>query len=63
MCDIAAPLLIVMNDESLVYDCFLQLMKRMGKNFPNSCKMDQHFASMRSLIQVRSIVAAVTVPQ
>nr|CAB3266034.1 small G protein signaling modulator 1 [Phallusia mammillata] len=52
MCDIAAPLLLVMEDESLVYSCFLQLMQRMGKNFPNGGTMDLHFANMRSLIQI-----------
>ncbi|XP_039262469.2 small G protein signaling modulator 2-like [Styela clava] len=52
MCDLAAPLLVVMDDESQVYSCFTQLMKHMGSNFPNGGAMDSHFANMRSLIQV-----------
>nr|XP_026694007.1 small G protein signaling modulator 2 isoform X3 [Ciona intestinalis] len=52
MCDLAAPLLVVLDNESLVYDCFVSLMKRMGSNFPNGGAMDSHFANMRSLIQI-----------
>lgn len=52
MCDLAAPLLIIMDDECRVYSCFTQLMKRMVNNFPNGGAMDSHFANMRSLIQV-----------
>ncbi|XP_062241876.1 small G protein signaling modulator 2 isoform X2 [Platichthys flesus] len=52
MCDLLAPLMVILDDESLVYSCFTQLMKRMSQNFPNGGAMDTHFANMRSLIQI-----------
>ncbi|CAL8360430.1 unnamed protein product [Merluccius merluccius] len=52
MCDLLAPLLVILDDECLAYSCFTQLMKRMSQNFPNGGAMDTHFANMRSLIQI-----------
>uniref|UniRef100_A0A665WSY4 Small G protein signaling modulator 2 n=1 Tax=Echeneis naucrates TaxID=173247 RepID=A0A665WSY4_ECHNA len=52
MCDLLAPLMVIMDDECLAYSCFTQLMKRMSQNFPNGGAMDTHFANMRSLIQI-----------
>ncbi|KAA0187596.1 hypothetical protein HAZT_HAZT005627 [Hyalella azteca] len=52
MCDLVAPLLVVFDDEALTYSCFRQLMVRMTANFPHGGQMDQHFANMRSLIQI-----------
>lgn len=52
MCDLAAPLLVILEDEPTVYSCFSQNMKRMSANFPNGNAMDQHFGNMRSLIQI-----------
>ncbi|XP_045119752.1 small G protein signaling modulator 1-like isoform X2 [Portunus trituberculatus] len=52
MCDLVAPLLVVFDDEAATYSCFCQLMARMCHNFPNGGAMDQHFANMRSLIQI-----------
>uniref|UniRef100_A0A3B3SJT3 Small G protein signaling modulator 2 n=1 Tax=Paramormyrops kingsleyae TaxID=1676925 RepID=A0A3B3SJT3_9TELE len=52
MCDLLAPLMVILDDECLAYSCFTQLMKRMGQNFPNGGAMDTHFANMRSLIQI-----------
>ncbi|MEQ2203433.1 hypothetical protein XENOCAPTIV_029950, partial [Xenoophorus captivus] len=52
MCDLLAPLMVILDDESLAYSCFTQLMRRMSQNFPNGGAMDTHFANMRSLIQV-----------
>uniref|UniRef100_A0A8C6STR8 Small G protein signaling modulator 2 n=1 Tax=Neogobius melanostomus TaxID=47308 RepID=A0A8C6STR8_9GOBI len=52
MCDLLAPLMVVLDDECLAYSCFTQLMKRMSQNFPNGGAMDSHFANMRSLIQI-----------
>uniref|UniRef100_A0A3Q3X277 Uncharacterized protein n=1 Tax=Mola mola TaxID=94237 RepID=A0A3Q3X277_MOLML len=52
MCDLLAPLMVILDDECLVYSCFTQLMKRMSQNFPNGGAMDTHFANMRSLIQI-----------
>ncbi|XP_078730104.1 small G protein signaling modulator 2-like [Lampetra fluviatilis] len=52
MCDLLAPLLVILDDEVLAYSCFSQLMKRMIQNFPQGGAMDNHFANMRSLIQI-----------
>uniref|UniRef100_A0A336LLF9 CSON010949 protein n=1 Tax=Culicoides sonorensis TaxID=179676 RepID=A0A336LLF9_CULSO len=53
MCDLAAPLLVVFDDESLTYGCFCRFMERMIENFPNGGAMDMHFSNMRlSLIQI-----------
>ncbi|XP_078278703.1 small G protein signaling modulator 2 isoform X1 [Rhinoraja longicauda] len=52
MCDLLAPLMVIMDSEPLAYSCFTQLMKRMNQNFPNGGAMDTHFANMRSLIQI-----------
>ncbi|XP_046443942.1 small G protein signaling modulator 1-like isoform X2 [Daphnia pulex] len=52
MCDLVAPLLVIIEDEALTYSCFCELMKRMSANFPQGGAMDLHFANMRSLIQI-----------
>ncbi|XP_055698855.1 small G protein signaling modulator 2-like isoform X2 [Phlebotomus papatasi] len=52
MCDLLAPILVILDDESLSYGCFCRLMERMIENFPNGDAMDMHFANMRSLIQI-----------
>ncbi|XP_051966103.1 small G protein signaling modulator 2-like [Xyrauchen texanus] len=52
MCDLLAPLMVILDDECLAYSCFTQLMKRMSQNFPTGGVMDTHFANMRSLIQI-----------
>ncbi|CAI9744344.1 Hypothetical predicted protein [Octopus vulgaris] len=52
MCDLVAPLLVIFDDEALTYSCFCELMKRMACNFPHGGAMDNHFANMRSLIQI-----------
>ncbi|XP_014826465.1 PREDICTED: small G protein signaling modulator 2-like isoform X3 [Poecilia mexicana] len=63
MCDLLAPLMVILDDESLAYSCFTQLMKRMSQNFPNGGAMDTHFANMRSLIQVKRTVVCVCIHQ
>uniref|UniRef100_A0A8C5CPX1 Small G protein signaling modulator 1-like n=1 Tax=Gadus morhua TaxID=8049 RepID=A0A8C5CPX1_GADMO len=52
MCDLLAPLLVILDDEVLTFSCFTELMKRMNQNFPHGGAMDSHFANMRSLIQI-----------
>ncbi|CAG7826966.1 unnamed protein product, partial [Allacma fusca] len=53
MCDLAAPLLVILDDEAEAYGCFRRLMERMSANFPTGGgAMDAHFANMRSLLQV-----------
>ncbi|XP_015671290.1 small G protein signaling modulator 1 [Protobothrops mucrosquamatus] len=52
MCDLLAPLLVILDEEALAFSCFTELMKRMNQNFPHGGAMDTHFANMRSLIQI-----------
>lgn len=52
MCDLAAPFLVIFDDEVLAFSCFSQLMKRMVANFPHGSAMDQHFESLKYLMQV-----------
>uniref|UniRef100_A0A8C6Q9E6 Small G protein signaling modulator 1 n=1 Tax=Nothobranchius furzeri TaxID=105023 RepID=A0A8C6Q9E6_NOTFU len=52
MCDLLAPLLVILDDEAKAFSCFSKLMKRMNQNFPHGGAMDTHFANMRSLIQI-----------
>ncbi|CAI5794919.1 Hypothetical predicted protein [Podarcis lilfordi] len=52
MCDLLAPLMVILDKDELAYSCFTHLMKRMSQNFPNGGAMDTHFANMRSLIQI-----------
>ncbi|VDM47028.1 unnamed protein product [Toxocara canis] len=52
MCDLAAPLLVILEDEPIVLGCFDRLMVRMRANFPLGSGMDDNLANMRSLIQV-----------
>lgn len=52
MCDLAAPFLVIFDDEVLAYSCFSQLMKRMVANFPHGIAMDQHFERLKYLMQV-----------
>jgi len=52
MCDLVAPLLVILDDEVETYGCFLNLMNRMSPNFPCGGAMDTKFANMRSLLQV-----------
>ncbi|KAJ7987166.1 hypothetical protein DPEC_G00335930 [Dallia pectoralis] len=52
MCDLLAPLLVVLDDEVMAFSCFSELMKRMNQNFPHGGAMDSHFGNMRSLIQI-----------
>lgn len=52
MCDLVAPLLVILDDEAKTFSCFSQLMKHMSANFPHGGAMDQHFGNMRSLIQI-----------
>ncbi|KAM9306623.1 small G protein signaling modulator 1 [Pholidichthys leucotaenia] len=52
MCDLLAPLLVILDNEVMAFSCFTELMKRMNQNFPHGGAMDSHFANMRSLIQI-----------
>jgi len=53
MCDLVAPILVILDDETLSYSCFCLLMERMSANFPHSGgAMDTHFANMRYYIKL-----------
>lgn len=52
MCDLAAPFLVIFDDELMAFSCFSRLMERMVYNFPHGCAMDQHFESLKHLMQV-----------
>ncbi|XP_039752246.1 small G protein signaling modulator 2-like isoform X2 [Pararge aegeria] len=52
MCDLAAPLLVVMKEEAVAHALFSRIMSRARDNFPSGQAMDAHFADMRSLIQI-----------
>uniref|UniRef100_A0A158Q7J9 Rab-GAP TBC domain-containing protein n=1 Tax=Elaeophora elaphi TaxID=1147741 RepID=A0A158Q7J9_9BILA len=52
MCDLAAPLLVILDDEPLVLACFDRLMLRMKQNFPQRTGMDDNLSYMNSLLQV-----------
>ncbi|CEF66059.2 Small G protein signaling modulator 2 [Strongyloides ratti] len=52
MCDIAAPLLVIFEDEVIVLECFSKLMERMRLNFPQETGMDDNFKYLRHLVEV-----------
>lgn len=52
MCDLAAPFLVIFDNEVKAFSCFSQLMERMVCNFPHGCAMDQHFDSLKYLMRV-----------
>ena len=41
--------------EVIAYSCFSHLMKRLLPNFPHGAGMDEHFAHMRSLLQILDV--------
>lgn len=49
MCDLAAPLLVMMREEAVAHALFTRLMQRAKDNFPSGQAMDAHFADMRSV--------------
>ncbi|RNA19558.1 small G signaling modulator 1 isoform X2 [Brachionus plicatilis] len=52
MCDIIAPLLVVFDNEAIVYEYFKKLMERMSLNFLSNSEMDKNFSNLRSLVQI-----------
>lgn len=47
MCDLVAPLLVMMREEAIAHALFVRLMSRAQENFPSGQAMDAHFADMR----------------
>ncbi|CAF0784907.1 unnamed protein product [Brachionus calyciflorus] len=52
MCDLIAPILVILDDEAMVYECFKKLMTKMSQNFVSNAEMDKNFSNMRSLVQI-----------
>lgn len=52
MCDLAAPFLVMFDSEVMAFSCFSRLMERLVSNFPHGCAMDEHFDSLKYLMQV-----------
>ncbi|KAK0416535.1 hypothetical protein QR680_012547 [Steinernema hermaphroditum] len=52
MCDLAAVLLVIFDNEVLAVECFERLMVRLRPNFPLGSGMDENLNNLRSLVQV-----------
>lgn len=59
MCDLAAPLLVMMREEASAHALFARVMDRARDNFPSGQAMDAHFADMRSVIHNMGICTPV----
>ncbi len=62
MCDILAPLLVTLDDEPLVYACYLRLMETAQELFPPSQGMNTKLANVQALLQVSPVVVVATPP-
>uniref|UniRef100_A0A915KVU9 Rab-GAP TBC domain-containing protein n=1 Tax=Romanomermis culicivorax TaxID=13658 RepID=A0A915KVU9_ROMCU len=51
MCDLAAPLLVILKDEALAYGCFDIMMKRLSSNFNTVEQMDSKLSNIKLLLQ------------
>lgn len=52
MCDLLAPLLVVLREEVLVYACYLRLMETAIKLFPPNTGMNTRLHNVQALLQV-----------
>ena len=52
MCDLLAPLLVVLRDEALTYACFQCLMKTAILLFPPHTDMNSRLSNLKALLQV-----------
>lgn len=58
MCDLLAPLMVVLDDEPLAYACYLKLMESAIKLFPPNTGMNTRLANIQALLQVCVCVRA-----
>ena len=52
MCDLLAPLLVVLEDEALTYACYLCLMRSAIQLFPPHTGMNTRLSNLKALLQV-----------
>ena len=52
MCDLLAPLLVVLQNEALAYACYLQLMETAVDLFPPNTGMNTMLSNLKALLQV-----------
>lgn len=52
MCDLLAPIMVIVGNEPLTFACFLKLMEKASKLFPPSTGMNTRLANLQSLLQV-----------
>lgn len=52
MCDLLAPLMVVLDNEPLAYACYLRLMESAIKLFPPNTGMNTRLANIQALLQV-----------
>ena len=61
MCDLLAPLLVVLREEVLVYACYLRLMETAIKLFPPNTGMNTRLHNVQALLQVSVCVCVTSV--
>ena len=52
MCDLLAPIMVVMDNEALSYACYLNMMESAIKLFPPNTDMNNRLANIQALLQV-----------
>ena len=58
MCDLLAPLMVILDNEPMAYACYLKLMESAIKLFPPNTGMNTRLANIQALLQVRCLVGS-----